>query len=186
MNFLNTFLYYVFFASAVSVYGIGINKTTNTNFWDDKNIFYFIKIIFTILISTVLTFFVTDKLLVPLKLATLFPFFCFFIYIFISLLIETIFSSLNKKSPSEFIVSYLTIILTILESTSLTDSLLICFSIMFSMLLFIPFVYFFRNRNLKEVNEPENYLTRLFVYYAVTILIICAWDIMWINPEVLK
>lgn len=186
MIYLTTFLYYIFFASSISIYGIGLNKTADVNFWDNKDVFYFIKIILTILISSVISWFICDKILVPLKIAQLYPLFCFIIYVCISLITESVFSAVLKKTPTEFIVSYLTIILSVSESTSLINTIVISSSIIISMLLFIPFVHSFRKRNLEDVSKPEVYMTRLFIFFAVLILIISCWDIMWINPEVLK
>ncbi|MBS7258190.1 MAG: hypothetical protein KIG63_07055, partial [Methanobrevibacter sp.] len=66
----------------------------------------------------------------------------------------------------------------------LINTILICFSTMIGMLIFIPFVYSFRKRNLKNIEQPEVYMSRLFVFIAIIILMISSWDFMWINPEV--
>lgn len=186
MIYISTFLYYVLFASAISIYGIGLNKTAQVNFWEDKNVFYFIKIIVTIFLSSILSWIVSDKLLVPLKIAQLFPIFCFIIYVCISLVVEFLFTAAFNKSPTEFIVSYLTILLAVSESTSLLNTVIICFSIILSMLLYIPFIYSFRKKNYEETKNPEVYMSRLFIFFAILIMLISCWDVMWINPEVLK
>lgn len=186
MIYLTTFLYYIFFASAISIYGLGLNKFANVNLLKNKDVFYFLKVILIILVSSIVSWFVDDKILVPLKLAQIYPFFCFIIYVTISLVIETLFTSVIKKSPTGFIISYLTILLSVSESTSLVNSIIICLSMFISIAIFIPFVYSFRKRNLEDVNKPDVYMTRLFVFFAILIMLISCWDIMWINPEVVK
>lgn len=184
MIYIRTFFYYVCFASSVLIYGIGINKTAEINSLHDKDIIYFLKIILTIFVSSILSWVVADKLLVPLKLAELYPFTSLMVYISISLVFELITRYLTKKSSTEFILSYLTVVLSVSESTSLINTILICFSTMIGMLIFIPFVYSFRKRNLKNIEQPEVYMSILFVFIAIIILMISSWDFMWINPEV--
>lgn len=184
MIYLNAFFYYVCFASAILIYGIGINKTADVTSLKGKDIVYFAKIIITILISSILSWLVADKLLVPLKLAELYPFTSLLVYIFISMLLEMITRYFTKKSSTEFVLSYLTVVLSVSESTAFVNTIVICVSTIVAMLLFTPFVVAFRKRILKNGELPEVYMTRLFIFIAIIILIITSWDIMWINPEV--
>lgn len=184
MIYVKTFFYYVCFASSILIYGIGINKTAEIDSLKNKDIVYFAKVITTIFVSSILAWLVADKLLVPLRLAELYPFTSLMIYICVSLIFELITRYFTKKSSTEFVLSYLTVVLSVSESTSLINTIVICFSTMVAMLIFIPFVYSFRKRNLKNIEQPEVYMSRLFIFIAIIILMISSWDIMWINPEV--
>lgn len=186
MSWLNTFFYYVCFASSVLVYGIGINKTAEIDILKNKDVFYFIKIICTILVTSILSYVVTDKLLVPLNLAEIYPFTSLIIYMCISLIFEFITKYFTKRTTTEFVLSYLTVLLSVMESTSLLNTIFIGTCTIISMLIFTPFVYSFRKRNLNNINQPEVYMSKLFIFIAVIILVLSFWDIMWINPEVLN
>ncbi|MCQ2588842.1 MAG: hypothetical protein MJ179_00300 [Treponema sp.] len=184
MIYLNAFFYYVCFASSILIYGIGLNKTADVNTMKNKDIIYFGKVILTILVSSILSWLIADKLLVPLKLAELYPFTSLLVYVFISMLFEMITRYLTKKSSTEFVLSYLTVLLSVSESTALVNTIVISLSTIIAMLLFVPLVYSFRKRNLKDIEQPEVYMSRLFIFIAIIILVISSWDFMWINPEV--
>lgn len=184
MIFLNTFLYYVCFASVVLIYGIGANKVFELNLSRLKNITYCIKIILSIMISAMISWFVTKGILVPLKMTELYPLVSFLIYICLNTFLEALIRLTTNKSATEFVFSYLVIILSIAESTSFVNTIIITFSCLCSFLLTIPFITAFKQRN-NDVPH-EKYFCRLFLYIAILILIISVWDIMWINPEVIQ
>ena len=85
---------------------------------------------------------------------------------------------------TELVFSYLVIILSIAESTSFVNTIIITLSCICSFALTIPFIFAFKQRN-NEVTE-EKYYCRLFLYIAILILVISVWDVMWINPEVIQ
>ena len=74
------------------------------------------------------------------------------------------------KSATEFVFSYLVIILSIAESTSFVNTIIITLSCICSFALTIPFIFAFKQRN-NEVTE-EKYYCRLFLYIAILILVI--------------
>jgi hypothetical protein len=186
MILIYTFFYYFFFGSAVLLYGIGINKTTEINFFTKKDFFYLIKVILSILISSVLCYLFTDKILVPLESVELYPIVCLLIYLCITILLEAIVRLTTNKSATEFIFSYLVVLLSVTESNSLITAVIISLSCLVSIAVIIPLVYSFRKRNLENETEPEKYISRLFLFLMILFLIISVWDVMWINPEVIK
>ena len=186
MILLYTFLYYFFFGSAVLLYGIGINKTTEINFFTKKDFFYILKVILSIIISSVLSYLFVDKILVPLESVELYPIVCLLIYLCITILLEAIVRLTTNKSSTEFIFSYLVVLLSVTESNNLVTTVIISLSCLVSMAVIIPLVYSFRKRNLENETEPEKYISRLFLFLMILLLIISVWDVMWFNPEVIK
>ena len=184
MTFLNTFLYYVCFASVILIYGIGTNKVLDPDLKKLRDITYCIKIMASIMISSIISWFVTKGILVPLKIAELFPLVSFLIYVCINTFLEALIRLTTGKTATEFIFSYLVIILSISESTSFITTVIISLSCIVSFVLSIPFIFAFKHRNNDAI--AEKYYCRLFLYIAILILVISVWDVMWINPEVIQ
>ena len=184
MTFLNTFLYYVCFSSVILIYGIGTNKVFELNLSIIKNITYCSKIFISIMLSSIISWVVTKGILVPIKMTELFPLVSFLIYICINTFLEALIRLTTGKSATEFVFSYLVIILSIVESTSFVNTVIISLSCICSFVLTIPFITAFKQRN-NDVTA-EKYYCRLFLYIAILILIISVWDVMWINPEVIQ
>jgi len=184
MSFLSTFLYYICFASVILMYGIGTNKILDISFSLIKNITYSAKILISILLSILVSWFVTKGILVHIHLAELFPLVAFLIYICINTFLEALLRLTTGKSTAEFIFSYLVIILAISESTSFVNSLIITLCSISSFVLIIPLILAFRKRN-NDISRDKLFC-RLFLFLAIIILTISVWDIMWINPEVLQ
>lgn len=186
MNLLASFLYYTCFASTILFYGIGINQIVDLNLFKTKSITYMIKILISILLSTVFSWLITSNILIPLHIVELFPVICFLIYICITTFLEALTRITTNKSTSEFIFSYLIIILSIMESTSLLNTLVISGSCIASLVLMCPFIYSFKERVFKDNVSKEKYYTRFLLFLAVMIFIISVWDVLWLNPEVIK
>ena len=184
MTFLNTFLYYVCFASVVLIHGVGSNKVFDLTLTRLKDITFLSKILLSIMLSSIVSWFVTKGILVPLKMTELYPLVSFLIYICINTFLEALIRLTTGKSATEFVFSYLVIILSIAESTSFINTITITFSCLCSFLLTIPFLTAFKQRN--NDASAEKYFCRLFLYIAILILVISVWDIMWINPEVIQ
>ncbi len=184
MNYLNTFLYYSFFSSVILFCGIGTNKILNFDLTKLKSITYCFKIIISIMISSVVGWFTTKGILVPLKIAELFPLVCFLIYICIDAFLEALIRLTTGKSAAEFIFSYLVIILAISEGFSVINILVITASCMCSFIGIVPFIMAFKKRN--SDTKSEIIFCRLFLYLALLIITLSVWDIAWINPEVFQ
>lgn len=184
MIVLSTFLYYVCFASVILVYGIGINKAFDINYEKLSNTIYCAKLVVSIFISAIASWFVTKGILVPLKLTEIFPLVSFLIYICINAFLEALIRLTTGKSATEFVFSYLVIIISVAESTSFGNTMIICASCICSFALVIPLILAFQTRN--RSTTTEKYFCRLFVYVAIIILVISVCDVMWINPEVIQ
>lgn len=187
MIYLKTFLYYTIFSSIVIIYGIGINRTVEigvTAFY--KPIFY-LKALFTIISSSVLSWLFTKYILVPLKTVELFPLVSLLIFICISTFIEALVRLTCGFSVSEFIISFLIILISIFESTSILFTILICVSSFISLVNLVPFCISFKKKitaNGKTIDEK--YYALFFIFIAVLILLLTVFDANWITLEVLK
>ena len=184
MSVLTTFLYYVCFASVILIYGIGTNKVFDLNLSKIKSVTFCTKILLSILVSSILCWLITKSILVPLKMEELYPLVGFLVYICINAFLEALIRLTTGKSATEFVFSYLVIILSICESTSFVNTIIISLSCLSSFALTMPFIAAFKQRNNDVSNEK--YFCRLFLYIAILIFVISVWDIMWINPEVIQ
>ena len=187
MIYFYTFLYYSIFSSAVLIYGIGLNKIAEIGIVKFKETIFYVKCAISIISSSVISWLITNYLLVPLKITELFPLICFIIYACISTFLGGIIRLTTGKTTSEFAVSYLIILLSIAESSSLFFTLFISLCCLLSMLIIIPFSLTFRRRVCSNGRLlDEKYYSLYFFFLAVLILILSVWDIVWLNPEVIK
>ncbi len=187
MIYFYTFLYYALFSSVVLIYGIGLNKIAEIGIVKFKESIFYIKCAFAIVSSTVISWLITYYLLIPLKITELYPLICFIVYASISTFLGSIIRLTTGRTTSEFAVSYLVILLSITESSSLLFSLFISLSSLLSMLIIIPFSLTFRKRVCSNGRLlDEKYYSLYFFFLSVLILLLSAWDVVWLNPEVIK
>ena len=187
MIYFHTFLYYTLFSSVVLIYGIGLNKIAEIGIVKFKETIFYIKCAISIVSSALISWLITNYLLVPLKITELYPLVCFIVYASISMFLGSIIRLTTGRITSEFSVSYLVILLSIAESTSLLYTLFISLSSLLSMLIIIPFSLTFRRRVCSNGQLlDEKYYSLYFFFLSVLILILSVWDIVWLNPEVIK
>ncbi len=186
MIYLSTFLYYVCFASTALVYGIGLNRVADIDYYSDKKLIYFVKIVISIFISSVISEFFVSKLLVPLELVEIYPIICILVFGIINTLLEGIFRVSTGFSYTEFILSFIVVILSVSESHSIINTIVISGSCLISLGLVIPVVMAFRKRIIDNDKNQEKYLSRFFFLIAILILILSVFDITWLNPEVIQ
>lgn len=187
MIYFYTFLYYSLFSSVVLIYGIGLNKIAEIGIVKFKETIFYIKCAIAIISSTIVSWLITHYLLVPLKITEIYPLVCFIVYACFSMFLGSIIRLTTGKHTSEFSVSYMIILLSIAESSSLLFSLFISLSSLLSMLIIIPFSLTFRRRVCCNGNLlDEKYYSLYFFFLSVLILLLSVWDIVWLNPEVIK
>ncbi|MCQ2578120.1 MAG: hypothetical protein MJ176_06280 [Treponema sp.] len=181
MIFLKLFLYYAIYSSLVLFYGVGVVRVTQLPFHDSLEVNYLIKIFCSILISTVLTWLCAMYLLLPLKLVELYPIIAFLIYICVNTFFEALIRITTGKSSAEFAISFLIILLSVNESTSILESMVICCASICSFLFLIPVVYAIGQ---KIYVKKENILLNtslLFLSLVVVILLLSVFDVSWLN-----
>ncbi|BDC93460.1 hypothetical protein SAMN04487977_101651 [Treponema bryantii] len=187
MIYFYTFLYYSLFSSVVLIYGIGLNKIAEIGIVKFKEPIFYVKCSVSIISSSVISWLLTYYLLVPLQITELYPLICFIVYASISTFLGGIVRLTTGRLTSEFAVSYLVILLSITESSSLLFTLFISVCCLLSMLIIIPFSLTFRRRVCSNGRFlDEKYYSLYFLFLAILILLLSVWDIVWLNPEVIK
>ena len=137
--------------------GIGIDKISETSFFNNKSLIFFLKVLFTIFLSSVLSWVTTQYILLPIKLQELFPITTFFIFACISAFVESVVRITTKKSTTEFVVSFLIVMLAVSESSSIIFSLIISVSCFISMCFTIPFINTFKKNILVKEKYKKNH-----------------------------
>lgn len=186
MFILNTLLYYICFSSAILIYGLGINKSISLSEFLPQKFSAIFKIIFSIFLSSILSWTVMKYILLPLNIIELYPFTTFIIYIIVNTFLENIIRITTGNSTTEFVFSFLLVLLSVSESISLVNSIIICTSCIISFLFLIPLLYSFKIQSSDYDKNKDLFLCKFIFFLAFLLLILSVWDIMWINPEVIK
>lgn len=186
MSLLYSFLYYVLFSSSILIYGIGLNQTVEIGQAKFENFTSLLKVLISIYSTSILSYLITTRILITIGLLELFPLICLLLYVSINSFLEALIRITTGNSSSEFIISWLIVIISVTESTSLVNSLIICTSCLFSFVFITPIVYAFRKRIYIEEKLKERHYSLIMFFMCVLLLIISVFDIGWMNPGVLK
>jgi len=186
MNIVSTFLYYVIFSSSVLFYGIGLNQTVEIGHAKVEKFTSLLKVFISIYASSILSYLVTSKILVKLELVEIFPIVCLLIFVSINGFLEALIRIITGLSATEFIISWLVVVLSVSESTSFINSIIICTSCLLSFMIIAPIVYSFRRRVYIENRLKERHYSLIMFFLCVLILLISAFDIGWLNPGVIE
>lgn len=187
MIYINTFLYYTLFSSVVLIYGIGINRIAEIGISKFFDFIYYIKNALTIFLTSIASWFIVEYVLVPLQLVEIYPLICLLVFITISSFFEGIVRLSTGNTSTEFIVSFLIVLLSITESTSIINTILICLSSFMSLIILIPLSLVFKKRVCSNGNFlDEKYYCLFFIFLAILILAMSTSDIGWLNSEVIQ
>ena len=183
-----TVLHYFLFSSAVLIYGIGLNNATI--FCDSLSELklYFVKSVFTVLISTVLSWIIIQQFLIPLRITELYPLAALLVFMTISVFLETIIRITTSTVTSDFCFSFLIVLLALNESVNILDTILISLSSLLSFFCLIPVLYAVNGKiNILGITERHaNKKSLLLIVLAVIIIIISAGNVSWLTPGVIK
>lgn len=187
MIYIETLLYYTLFASSVLIYGVGINRIVEVGISKFSNILYYVKAIISILSTAMLTWLITHYILLPINLIEVFPLVAFLLFVCINTFIEALIRLTTGKATTEFVISYLIIILSVCESVTFLDTIIICVSCFIAILLLFPLSITFKKRLCSNGQLlDEKYYSFFFIYLAVIIIILSVWDIGWLNTGVIQ
>ncbi|WP_027727622.1 hypothetical protein [Treponema sp. C6A8] len=187
MLYLETFLYYTFFASAVLFYGIGISRVGEFGIAKIPNAIFFVKNVSSIYITAILSWIITSKILLPLKITEIFPLVIFLILVGISAFFECLVRLTTNKLSTEFIISYSIVFLAIAESSSWINTLVICTGVICSIGVLCPFIITLRQRLMNNGQKMnEKFYSLFFIFLGVILLIFSVFDISWLNPGALR
>ena len=130
MVLLLEFFYYVFFASVVFVYGIGMNRAFMISEHPRKLFNGALKMFISVSSSTAISYRVASRVLLPVHLTEIYPLVAVLIFSAISIFIESVVRITTKKSASEYTVSILSVLLGINEGATILEAVLVsCFCI---------------------------------------------------------
>ncbi|HAH62222.1 MAG TPA: hypothetical protein DCL73_09025 [Treponema sp.] len=185
---IDIILYYLFYCSAVLVYGIGLNRTTVLSRSMDKTLFFLtIKNAITILCSTALSWVIIMELLIPAGLVELYPLVALLIFLSVSVFVEVLIRITTGFKTSEFGVSYLVILLALNESTDLINAVIAASGCILSLLIILPVMSALRKRI--ECARPRNDRMKkkslIMLTMAVVIISLAVWNVSWLNQGVL-
>ena len=153
MIYYYTFLFYSIFSSVVLIYGVGLNKIAEIGIVKFKDKIFYVKCAISIISSSVISWLITE----------LYPLVCFIVYATICTFLGGIIRLTTGRTTTEFAISYLVILLSIAESSSLLFTLFISLCSLLSMLIIIPFSLTFRRRVCSNGRLLDEILQPLFL-----------------------
>ncbi|MBP5251785.1 MAG: hypothetical protein J6Z17_05160 [Treponema sp.] len=182
---LSNILFYVVSSSAVLVYCLGINRAALFSQSPRLIPVKFIKMILTVTPVCALSYLFTAKLLVRADLSELYPFVALLIFILISVFIESIVRITLRTTTADYALSYSFVLLSLAESSSIAECILIACISSAAFFLLIPFLVAIRKRSSADGKSFKD----LFIVYigiAVIMIITLAWNVSWLNPGAIK
>lgn len=187
MIYVNMLLYYTVFSSAVLIYGIGLSRVVELPVSSFKTPLFYIKAMVSIISCSLLSYVVIKHILIPLGILEVFPFISFLIFIALNAFIEALIRITTGTSAVEFSVSFLIILLSITESASILDCVIICFSCFLSLLTITPLCIIFKKRFCSNGTKlSDSFLSVFLIFLGCIVLLLSIWDIGWLNKGVLK
>ena len=184
---VSNLLYYVLYASAVVVYGIGLERESSLSRTPRYLVLDGLKMLITVSATSTLSYLVISRLLVPHGLAELFPFICVLVFAMISVFVESIIRITARISMAEYTVSILCVLLGVNESVSLAECVLNSIFCVAAFFAFLPVLYAVRKRTeLSHPMEDFQNLSLLFLSFAIVLVILLTWNVSWLNPGVFQ
>lgn len=177
----SSIMYYTFFASALIIYGISLNRLLTLSAPIPVIVQSFLKTLISSAATTSLTYVLSMSFLVNYSLAEMYPFFAVLIYIAVSGLIELCVSIGIKNSIIEFSLPMLTTLLSINEAHSFPHALIICVSCICS--FYLLFIILAALKSRFTIFAPATglkvYILLMFSLGVITVAVF-AWQNSWI------
>ena len=182
MRIIEAFAFYSLFCSAVFVYGVGTLQAAELSLARKKIALSAIKSLCSVITAISLTYSFSQFLLIPLKIAELYPLAALLLFMAASVFFEIIFQLSSKKSSAEFSVSFLTVLLSVNEGESLLSAVAIATCCLASYYILIPFLFTFTNK-LSSTKNTDTFRQKTSVFLCMVILMMAlfALNLSWIN-----
>lgn len=182
-----TVFYYIFFSSAVILYGVGLNSATILCDSIHECLLPVTKVLANILCTSVLSWLILKYFLVPLKMAELYPFAALLVFFVISVFMETLVRVTTKKTTSDFSLSFLIILLALNESLNIVDVVLITCCSFISFLILIPLLYSIKKRIdiVGTLQIHGNKKSLVLVSIAIIVTVLAVGNVSWLNQRIL-
>ena len=183
---LSNLFYYMFYASAVFVYGMGTISAVQSSI-KPKNLFLqFSKISIIVLATMIFSYLLTIQM-IKLNLGELSPFICVAVFSLVSFLVERFLRFYSKTTVAEYGVSILCILIAVIESVSFWDCLINAVACLLSFFISVPIMYSIRKKiEMSAPSEKLKNLGLLFISIGVLTLVLISWGASWLNPGVLS
>lgn len=179
---IDSIIYYLFCASGVLIYGIGVKKMIISSKQWSSHWLIFLQSLIICIVTIVGTWFSCTLILNSLNLIELFPLISMIIFLLVSEIITSIFSKGKELSILDSIIIFPAIIIAVSESYSLLNSICIGICCCSSYYLLIPIIYAIRERiNISHPLKEFKTGTLLFISIAVIICALFATNISWLN-----
>ncbi len=184
---LSNLFYYVFFSSALLVYGVGLNRSVVVSSNIKHLVLDCVKMLIEVSSVACLTYLTSSAFLIRIGLIEIYPFISVLFFVVISGFIESIVRITANVSMTEYAVPLLCIILAVNESVSLGECVVNACYCVFSYYICIPFLYAIR-KNIERSRPFSGLknLSLLFMGIAIILLIIMAGDVSILNLGGLK
>jgi Na+-translocating ferredoxin:NAD+ oxidoreductase RnfA subunit len=179
--------YYLFYCSIVLLYGIGLNHATAAAKKPSLWLLHFTKAIITVPVTTVLSWLFIKVILTPCRLSELYPLVCILIFIAVSVFSEIFIRITTGKSTAEFTVSFLSVLLSINEGSSLFFAFIISLFCVLSFYLLLPFIYAL-NKRIEVTGAISDFKKNILILLslAAVMIILDGWNVSWLSTGVLK
>lgn len=182
----DTFIFYMCLSSIVFVYGIGFTEFLSVPKRPNHFVFHVLRLLCVTITSVLIVWPITNYILLPAKLQDIFPLFAIFVLCLISTVFIFVFKKILTTRVADFILAFLTILLSISESFSFVSAIMIVlFSIlMYCIVIFGLDIFCSRLRHTHSLIS-FNYGSLLLLSIAFVLLILYSINISWLNFEVL-
>lgn len=178
---ISIFFYFIFYSSAVLVYGAGIRHSVVSSKKSDALFFRILKTLLCIFSSVSICWFLYKTLLVPLHFDDLLFPLLMLCYLPVNACFNMVFKSSLQKSLPEFTVPLLCIILAITQSYTYAQALVIAFSSCISYYSFIPILFAIRKR-LEYADPVQEFKTGSLIFISIAVIMISlfSFHISWL------
>lgn len=178
---LSNIFYYLFYSSAVLIYGVGLDKLVRESKKPRHLWVEFCGTVICVMGSVLLTYLVKTQML-KINMGELAPFVAVLMFLLINVFLNLVVKLSSGTSISEYTLSLLCVIFGICESGSILDCLLNSFLCVVSFYLTVPIIHALRKRI--EMNGPNDgirNLALLFMSLAVAMLALISWNVSWMS-----
>lgn len=177
-----SFFYYVFYASVVFIYGVGIDRAVSLSVKRRHLALKASKMIICTSSTSALSYLFVNGLLVSADLGELYPFAVILIFSAISVFTEAIIRITAKISAAEFGITLLFIFIALSESSSLAGCVFISCICVLSFFMCIPLLYAVSRRTELSGRRQEHKKTGIvFASVAIITVILLCWNVSWLN-----
>lgn len=179
---IDIFFHYVFYSSAVLIYGIALNRTAIVCEKGERLFLTFFITLVSVVSTVLLSRPVIWLLLAPVHLSVLYPFFCVLIQTAVSGFCQILVGLTAKTTAAEFSVSFLSVILALNESLSAGESVAIAVCSVSAFYALIPLFSVFTYRN-ERANPAHSFATGALFFLSAAVLTVAleAFGVSWLT-----